>query len=66
MLKHELQRASALQLLFNAPLQFNDGQPVPDTLVGDALLELRQRFGAVTWETQIIRGLGARRTGLSR
>ncbi len=38
------------------PLQFNDAQPVPDSLVGDALLELRQRFGAVTWETQIIRG----------
>src|ERR1041385_99732 len=38
------------------PLQFNDGQPIPDGLIGDALVELRQRFGAVTWETQIIRG----------
>jgi hypothetical protein len=38
------------------PLQFNDGQPVPDALRGDVLLELRRRFGAVTWETQTIRG----------
>ena len=38
------------------PLQFNDGQAVPDPLLGEALLELRQHFGAVTWETQIIRG----------
>ena len=29
---------------------------MPDTLIGEALRELRQRFGAVTWETQIIRG----------
>ena len=38
------------------PLQFNEGQPVPDSLVGETLRELRQRFGAVTWETQIVRG----------
>ena len=38
------------------PLRYNDGQPVPDPFLGEALHELRQRFGAVTWETQIIRG----------
>lgn len=38
------------------PLRFNDGQPVPDDLVGETLLELRQRFGAVSAETQVIRG----------
>jgi len=36
------------------PLRFNDGQPVPPTLLGDTLVELRRRFGAVSWETQII------------
>jgi hypothetical protein len=39
------------------PLRFNDGQPVPDDLVADTLLELEQRFGAVSSETQTIRGL---------
>lgn len=38
------------------PLQFNDGDAVADPLLSDALLELRQRFRAVAWETQIIRG----------
>lgn len=39
------------------PLRFNDGQPVPDETIGESLLELRQRFGAVSSETQLIRGL---------
>ncbi|HXE52970.1 MAG TPA: hypothetical protein VN541_08150 [Tepidisphaeraceae bacterium] len=39
------------------PLRFNDGRPVPEELIGDTLLELRQRFGAVSAETQTIRGL---------
>jgi hypothetical protein len=39
------------------PLRFNDGQPAPDELVGQTLQELRQRFGAVSSETQVIRGL---------
>ena len=39
------------------PLRFNDGQPVPDSVIGEVLLELENRFGAVTWETQTIRGL---------
>lgn len=38
------------------PLRFNDGQPVPEKLIADALLELRNRFGAVSAETQITRG----------
>jgi hypothetical protein len=39
------------------PRQFNDGQPVPDDLFADTLLELRTQFGAVSSETQVIRGL---------
>jgi hypothetical protein len=39
------------------PTRFNDGQPVPDELIADTLLELRQQFGAVSSETQIIRGM---------
>lgn len=38
------------------PRLFNDQQPVPDETVADTLLELRQRFGAVSSESQIIRG----------
>jgi hypothetical protein len=39
------------------PRQYNDGQPIPDEVLADTLLELRQQFGAVSSETQIIRGL---------
>lgn len=39
------------------PLRFNDGSPVPDEIVGNALFSLRERFGAVSFETQTIRGL---------
>ena len=39
------------------PLRFNDGQSIPDDLIADTLLELRRRFGAVSCETQTIRGL---------
>jgi hypothetical protein len=38
------------------PLRFNDGQAVPDALIADTLLELENHFGAVSWETQVIRG----------
>jgi len=38
------------------PLRFNDGQSVPDALISDTLIELEKRFGAVSWETQVIRG----------
>ena len=39
------------------PRQFNDGQPVPDDLIADVLIELENRFGAVSSETQSIRGM---------
>ena len=38
------------------PLRFNDGQAVPESFLADAMLELRQEFGAVSSETQIIQG----------
>jgi hypothetical protein len=38
------------------PLRLNDGTPVPDATVADTLLELEQRFGAVSCETQTIHG----------
>lgn len=38
------------------PLRYNDGQPVPESLIADTLVELEQRFGAVSSETQVIRG----------
>jgi hypothetical protein len=38
------------------PLRFNDGQLGPDDVVADTLLELEQHFGAVSLETQTIRG----------
>jgi hypothetical protein len=39
------------------PLRFNDGQSVPDDLIADTLIELEERFGAVSSETQTIHGL---------
>jgi hypothetical protein len=39
------------------PLRFNDGQPVPDELTGATLLELREQFGAVSCDTQVVRGM---------
>ena len=38
------------------PLRFNDGSPVPDELVGQTIVELRQRFHAISAESQVIRG----------
>ena len=38
------------------PLQFNDGKPVPDELIIAVELELEKQFGAISAETQIIRG----------
>ena len=34
------------------PLRFNDGRAVPDDIVAETLLEVEQRFGAVSAETQ--------------
>jgi hypothetical protein len=39
------------------PQRFNDGQPVPDELFAETLLELRGKFGMFSAETQIIRGV---------
>jgi hypothetical protein len=38
------------------PLRFNDGSAVPDSAVADTLIELEEKFGAVSCETQTIRG----------
>ena len=38
------------------PLQFNDGKPVPTELIVAVELELEERFGAISTETQTIRG----------
>ena len=38
------------------PRKFNDGSPVPEALLDDTLLELEKRSGAVSAETQTIRG----------
>src|SRR3954469_3406213 len=39
------------------PLRFNDGTSVPDELLAETILELEQQFGAVSCETQNIRGI---------
>ena len=38
------------------PLRFNDGNPIPDELRADLLIELERQFGAVSWESQTILG----------
>jgi hypothetical protein len=38
------------------PLRFNDGSPVPPGLIALTIGELEQRFGAATWETQVLHG----------
>jgi hypothetical protein len=38
------------------PRRFNDGRPVPDEFIADTLIELETQFGAVSCETQTIRG----------
>jgi hypothetical protein len=39
------------------PLRFNDGSPVPYELLAQTHLALRAEFGAVSCETQKIRGI---------
>lgn len=50
---------SSLQRRFEIllPRRFNDGQPVPEELLADTVLELRERFGALSHETQVIHGV---------
>ena len=39
------------------PSQFNDGSPIPPERLAETLLELEEKFGAVSCETQVIHGL---------
>ncbi len=39
------------------PLRFDDGQPVPNDVIAQSLLELENHFGSVSSETQVIRGV---------
>ena len=39
------------------PLRFNNGDPVPEGLVGEVIVSIRNHFGAVSFETQTIRGV---------
>jgi hypothetical protein len=48
------------------PLQFNDGQAVPDDLIAQTLLELEQRFRAISSETQVIHGIWENQARLCR
>jgi hypothetical protein len=38
------------------PLRFNDRRPIPEELIVDTLLELEERFGAVSCESQRTQG----------
>lgn len=38
------------------PLRLNDGTPVPEDAIADTLIELEEKFGAVSCETQTTRG----------
>ncbi|MFO0964298.1 MAG: hypothetical protein U0793_01750 [Gemmataceae bacterium] len=39
-----------------APLRFNDGRKVPEEWLGEAIFEIIDHFGAVSFETQRIEG----------
>jgi hypothetical protein len=39
------------------PKRFNDLQPIPDELLIETVLEPERKFGSISSETQIIRGL---------
>ncbi|NOT48903.1 MAG: hypothetical protein HOP17_14285 [Acidobacteria bacterium] len=42
------------EILF--PLQFNDGRDIPSDLLADAVLEVVDRFGAVSYYDNLIKG----------
>jgi hypothetical protein len=39
------------------PLQFNDGNAVPEALLWQTVEELESRFGSVSWDSQVVRGI---------
>jgi hypothetical protein len=39
------------------PLQFNDGGSVPEAVLWQTVDELESRFGAVSWDSQVVRGI---------
>jgi len=39
------------------PLQFNDGRDIPVSLLWKTVEELEVHFGAVSWDSQVVRGL---------
>ena len=38
------------------PLQFNDGSEIPSDLLAEAVLEIVEKFGAASYETQKVEG----------
>lgn len=42
---------------FLLPRTFNDGRPVPPELYARTLLDIREQFGPVSCETQVIQGI---------
>jgi hypothetical protein len=38
------------------PLLYNDGRPIPENLLAKTFAELREKFGAASWETQTVQG----------
>ena len=38
------------------PLRLNDGSDVPEALIGEAVFEIVDRFGAASYETQKVEG----------
>lgn len=38
------------------PLQFNDGRDIPPEWLAEAVLEIVERFGAASYETQKVEG----------
>jgi hypothetical protein len=41
------------------PLQFNDGTVVPEALLWQTVEELESHFGAISWDSQVVRGIWA-------
>ena len=38
------------------PLLSNDGRPIAEALLAETFAELREKFGAASWETQTVHG----------